>query len=69
MLTAVSVARQCGMVRPKERVVMVLAHPPDSDKPAQVEWEFAETEGADSEAESEILEQESDITEVKFKRT
>ena len=49
--TAVSVARNCSMVGPKERVILVHAHPPDFSKgqnSASIEWEEAE-HGADGE--------------------
>ena len=43
--TAVSVARNCSMVGPQERVILVHAHQPDSSKglnSASIEWEEAE---------------------------
>ncbi|GFN76982.1 cation-transporting ATPase, partial [Plakobranchus ocellatus] len=57
--TAVSVARNCAMVAPKEQVILVHAHPPDPSKgqnSASIEWEEAEhgldeEEGSSSNAE------------------
>ncbi|GFS05908.1 cation-transporting ATPase [Elysia marginata] len=49
--TAVSVARNCSMVGPKERVILVHAHQPDLSKgqqSASIEWEEAE-HGVDEE--------------------
>ncbi|XP_067658890.1 polyamine-transporting ATPase 13A3-like isoform X3 [Haliotis asinina] len=40
--TAVSVARNCGMVQPRDKVVIVNAHPPDKQQTARIEWEYAE---------------------------
>ncbi|XP_076451738.1 polyamine-transporting ATPase 13A3-like isoform X2 [Babylonia areolata] len=41
--TAISVARNCGMVRPNDKVVIVHGHPPDKENPAaRIEWELAE---------------------------
>ncbi|CAH1775580.1 unnamed protein product [Owenia fusiformis] len=42
MLTAVSVARDCGMVPPGDKVVLVDAYPSDSGKPARIEWNYTE---------------------------
>ena len=64
MLTAVSVARQCGMVGPKEAVVMVTAHPPEGDKPAQVEWEFADSDKSSGSESESVTENETDGSEV-----
>ena len=41
--TAISVARNCGMVGSKDQVIIVNGHPPDKDGPARLEWERAET--------------------------
>ncbi|XP_071110416.1 polyamine-transporting ATPase 13A3-like isoform X1 [Haliotis cracherodii] len=40
--TAVSVSRNCGMVQPRDKVVIVNAHPPDKQQTARIEWEYAE---------------------------
>ena len=58
ILTAVSVAHQCGMIRPKEKVVMVNAYPPDNAAPAKIEWELANTETSD-----ELIQPRSDESE------
>ena len=42
MLTAISVARQCGMVAPKDSVIQVDAHPPEGDKPASLVCQYAD---------------------------
>ena len=44
MLTAVSVARQCGMVAPRDTVILVNAHT-DIDNHARIQWEYASEEG------------------------
>ena len=41
--TAISVARNCGMVGSRDQVIIVNGHPPDKDGPARLEWERAET--------------------------
>jgi len=40
MLTAVSVARQCGLVPADDRLVLVNAYPPDTaaGTPARIDW-------------------------------
>ena len=38
ILTAVSVARQCGMVAPRESIILASAYVPEEDKPALIEW-------------------------------
>lgn len=42
MLTAVSVAKSCRMVEPKEQVIFVNASPPSHDKPAALKFILAE---------------------------
>ena len=43
MLTAISVARQCGMVAPSEHVLLVHVSPPEPGKPAaHITWEKAD---------------------------
>ena len=43
MLTALSVARQCGMVGQRDRVVLIHAHAPEPDtgRAARISWEVA----------------------------
>ncbi|KAK7501877.1 hypothetical protein BaRGS_00006963 [Batillaria attramentaria] len=55
--TAISVARNCGMVRQYDKIVIVNGHPPDKEHPAaRIEWELAEAaedpELVDDESES-----------------
>ena len=38
MLTALSVARDCGIIEHKDRVVVAYARPPVGDQPASIEW-------------------------------
>ncbi len=52
MLTAISVARHCGMVGGKEPVILVSAHPPEEDTPARIVWEYADMD-LDSEEHSD----------------
>ncbi|KAM9844901.1 polyamine-transporting ATPase 13A3-like [Aulostomus maculatus] len=42
MLTAISVARDCGMIRPHERVVIADAVPPKDLSPASITWCYTE---------------------------
>ncbi|ELU12635.1 hypothetical protein CAPTEDRAFT_90245 [Capitella teleta] len=48
LLTAISVARQCLMVGPKERVILVNAHPPENGTPARIHWEYADPEAEET---------------------
>ena len=40
MLTAVSVARDCGMVAARSKVIMVNATAPGGDRVPQIEWSY-----------------------------
>ncbi|XP_071500491.1 polyamine-transporting ATPase 13A3-like [Diadema antillarum] len=40
MLTAVSVARDCKMVAPMSKVIVINALPPQSELPARIEWSY-----------------------------
>ncbi|KAM4551196.1 polyamine-transporting ATPase 13A3-like isoform 1-T1 [Odontesthes bonariensis] len=42
MLTAISVARDCGMVRPQERVIIADAAPPKDFHPASITWRYTD---------------------------
>ncbi|XP_053185560.1 polyamine-transporting ATPase 13A3-like [Scomber japonicus] len=42
MLTAISVARDCGMVRPHEKVIIADAVPPKDFSPAHITWHYTE---------------------------
>ena len=42
MLTAVSVARDCGMIAPHERVIIAAAAPPRDPQPARISWQYTE---------------------------
>lgn len=42
MLTAISVARDCGMVRAHERVIVADAVPPKDLHPASITWHYTE---------------------------
>ncbi|XP_028284295.1 probable cation-transporting ATPase 13A3 isoform X2 [Parambassis ranga] len=42
MLTAISVARDCGMVRPYEKVIIADAVPPRDFQPASITWTYTE---------------------------
>ena len=64
ILTALSVARDCGMVKKHERIILVHAHPGTEDgKQPYIEWEKAEfatdepgtsADGKDSEVGSKV---------------
>ncbi|KAG8445117.1 hypothetical protein GDO86_010040 [Hymenochirus boettgeri] len=43
MLTAISVARDCGMILPHERVIVADALPPKDGQVAQINWHYADT--------------------------
>ncbi|XP_010902495.1 probable cation-transporting ATPase 13A3 isoform X2 [Esox lucius] len=42
MLTAISVARDCGMITPNERVIIADATPPKDVQPARINWQYIE---------------------------
>ncbi|XP_030608317.1 probable cation-transporting ATPase 13A3 isoform X2 [Archocentrus centrarchus] len=42
MLTAISVARDCGMVRPHAKVIIADAVPPKDFQPARITWQYTE---------------------------
>ncbi|XP_053738745.1 polyamine-transporting ATPase 13A3-like isoform X1 [Synchiropus splendidus] len=42
MLTAISVARDCGMVRPHEKVIIADAAPAKENSPASITWTYTE---------------------------
>lgn len=42
MLTAISVARDCGMVRSHEKVIIADAVPPKDLHPASITWRYTE---------------------------
>ncbi|KAH0624303.1 hypothetical protein JD844_008007 [Phrynosoma platyrhinos] len=42
MLTAISVARDCGMIRPQDKVIIADALPPKDGQPARVNWHYAD---------------------------
>lgn len=56
--TAISVARNCGMIPIKDRVIIIEASPPDAHGPANIKWVTAETpdEGTDYYTDSDYLE-------------
>ncbi|KAJ7324593.1 hypothetical protein JRQ81_017613 [Phrynocephalus forsythii] len=41
MLTAVSVARDCGMILPQDKVIVAEAQPPRDGQPARISWHYA----------------------------
>lgn len=60
-MTAVSVARQCRMVSAKDQVIMVNATGPENDKPARIQWEFAESDPSQQEEEDSNDGQDQEI--------
>ena len=68
--TAISGARNCGMVRQPDRVIIVHGHPPDKTNAPRITWEEAETpamSGSDDENEIEVENTEGETdTEVIF---
>ncbi|KAM9582993.1 polyamine-transporting ATPase 13A3 isoform 3-T5 [Trichechus inunguis] len=43
MLTALSVARDCGMILPQDKVIIAEALPPKDGKVAKINWHYADT--------------------------
>lgn len=42
MLTAISVARDCGMIPPQDTVIIADALPPHSGQTAKINWRYAD---------------------------
>lgn len=42
MLTAISVARDCGMIPPQETVIIADALPPHNGQTAKINWRYAD---------------------------
>uniref|UniRef100_A0A8C0YVR8 Polyamine-transporting ATPase 13A3 n=1 Tax=Cyprinus carpio carpio TaxID=630221 RepID=A0A8C0YVR8_CYPCA len=42
MLTAISVARDCGMIQPQDRVIIADALPPKDGQAAKIDWHYAD---------------------------
>lgn len=42
MLTAISVARDCGMIPPKDTVIIADAIPPHDGRAAKISWRYAD---------------------------
>lgn len=42
MLTAICVARDCGMIRPHENVIIADATPPKESHPACITWRYTD---------------------------
>ena len=47
MLTALSVARDCHMIEPSGKVILVQVTPPTQSQPAQIQWSYAEDMATD----------------------
>lgn len=52
MLTAISVARDCGMIQPQEKVVIADAVPPDDLHPARITWHYTDSPAPRKDAQS-----------------
>ncbi|XP_042314211.1 LOW QUALITY PROTEIN: polyamine-transporting ATPase 13A3 [Sceloporus undulatus] len=50
MLTAISVARDCGMIQPQDKVIIADALPPKDGQPARVNWHYADALPKDASA-------------------
>lgn len=50
MLTAISVARDCGMILPHDKVIIAEALPPKDGQTARINWHYADAlaKGSDS---------------------
>ncbi|XP_043933277.1 polyamine-transporting ATPase 13A3-like [Protopterus annectens] len=62
MLTAVSVARECGMIPPQGKVIITEALPPKEGQPATIHWQYT-----DEVAPSEVIETADRNEDVKLK--
>ncbi|XP_029931179.1 probable cation-transporting ATPase 13A3 isoform X2 [Myripristis murdjan] len=56
MLTAISVARDCGMIRSHERVIIAEASPPRDLQPASITWRYVETPVQNTNKDSQVVE-------------
>lgn len=43
MLTAISVARDCGMIPPQDTVIIADALPPHNGQTAKINWRYTDT--------------------------
>uniref|UniRef100_A0A672RS67 ATPase 13A3 n=1 Tax=Sinocyclocheilus grahami TaxID=75366 RepID=A0A672RS67_SINGR len=57
MLTAISVARDCGMIQPQDRVIIADALPPKDGQTAKINWHYADKPNGHSVDEMRIQEQ------------
>ncbi|XP_060226165.1 polyamine-transporting ATPase 13A3 isoform X5 [Meriones unguiculatus] len=57
MLTAVSVARDCGMILPQDKVIIAEALPPKDGKVAKINWHYTDsrTQCTESAIDSEVI--------------
>lgn len=53
LLTALSVARECGMVSYTEKIIIVKALPPENNNPAKIKWDIGESSPAGSDCDLE----------------
>ncbi|KAL4608143.1 putative cation-transporting ATPase 13A3 [Arapaima gigas] len=58
MLTAISVARDCGMIPPQHQVIVVDALPPRDTRAARIDWQYVDDPGppASKDARFEVVE-------------
>lgn len=54
MLTAVSVARNCGMILPQDEVIIAEALPPKDGQVAQIHWLYADNASKHLESATEV---------------
>lgn len=68
MLTAISVARECGMIRSHEKVVIADAVPPKDLHPARITWHYTDNPvpRKDSQSVEILLEEQSDGLQQSF---
>uniref|UniRef100_A0A3B4ET50 Polyamine-transporting ATPase 13A3 n=1 Tax=Pundamilia nyererei TaxID=303518 RepID=A0A3B4ET50_9CICH len=59
MLTAISVARDCGMVRPREKVIIADAVPPKDFQPASITWHYTENQLDEGTWDGEVSQEQS----------
>lgn len=57
MLTAISVARDCGMIPPQDTVIIADALPPHNGQAAKITWRYADKPSKTSRLEVKVLAQ------------
>ncbi|XP_031430958.1 polyamine-transporting ATPase 13A3 [Clupea harengus] len=64
MLTAISVARDCGMIPPEDRVIIADALPPKDGQAAKIDWRYADNPTKNSSKATRLEEVEISLEDV-----